>query len=118
MHQEQERARLSRIIDRIEDYQAVEVPNEECAKVHNYFTHSRCTCSSTISLSVTFRLVLYGSFKSYILPIVVDTGSQQVRLDMSCAGLWSTSETPFTQRVFVSTEGNYSWKGMSLREIR
>ena len=33
MHQEQERARLSRIIDRIEDYQAVEVPNEECAKV-------------------------------------------------------------------------------------
>ena len=33
MHQEQERARLSRIIDRIEDYQAVEVPNDECAKV-------------------------------------------------------------------------------------
>ncbi len=34
MHQEQERARLSQIINRIEDYQAVDVPNDECAKVN------------------------------------------------------------------------------------
>ena len=50
MHQEQERARLSRIIDRIEDYQAVEVPNDECAKVQ--------ICSLLILVLVSFLALL------------------------------------------------------------
>ena len=36
MRQKQEQSRLSKIINRIESYEAVEAPNEECARVRFY----------------------------------------------------------------------------------